>query len=183
MPRNSYIFDPVERFVSGTVGEPGERTFFVQARSGSRLISVALEKSQLEALSLRIQEILKEVKASYPGTPIAKTLRDDDPLENPIDEEFRVGMIGLAYDPERTTIEIDFQSVTENGLSQEDELIELGIEDQGDLLRVVVELGTAQAFALRSLSVISAGRKPCPFCGGPLDPRGHLCPRSNGYRR
>ena len=183
MSRNSYIFDPVERFVAGTVGQPGERTFFIQARTGTRLISVALEKSQLEALSLRIQEIIKEVRASYPGTPIDKVSRDDAPLENPIEEEFRVGMIGLAYDPERASIEIDFQAVTENDPAQDDELIEISMQDQGDLLRVVVTLGMAQAFASRSLNVIGAGRKPCPFCGGPLDPRGHLCPRSNGYRR
>jgi uncharacterized repeat protein (TIGR03847 family) len=183
MSRNSFIFDPVERFISGTVGQPGERTFFVQARTGTRLISVALEKTQLEALALRIQEILREVRTSYPGTPIDKVSRDDAPLENPIEEEFRVGMIGLAYDPERTSIEIDFQSVTENDQFQDDGLVEIAMQEQGDLLRVVVTLGVAQSFALRSLNVIGAGRKPCPFCGGPLDPRGHLCPRANGYRR
>ena len=183
MARTIYLFDPVERFVAGTVGQPGERTFFVQARTGSRLISVALEKSQLEALSLRIEEIVKEVRASYPATAIERIARDDSPLESPIDEEFRVGMIGLAYDPDRLSIEIDFQAVTENGLSQEDETFEIGDSEESDLLRVVAPLSIALAFAKRSMAVIGAGRKPCPFCGGPLDPRGHLCPRSNGYRR
>ena len=183
MARTIYLFDPVERFVAGTVGQPGERTFFVQARTGTRLISVALEKTQLEALSIRIEEIAKEVRATYPATPIERLPQDGSPLESPIDEEFRVGAIGLSYDPDRASIEIDFQAVTENESSEDEELFDISGESTSDLLRVIAPLSIAIAFAKRSLAVIGAGRKPCPFCGGPLDPRGHLCPRANGYRR
>ena len=181
MSRTVHLFDPVERFVAGTVGQPGERTFFVQARTGLRCISVSLEKTQLEALSDRILEILKEVRQSYPMTMIERAARDDAPLESPIDEEFRVGLIAIAFVPDRSLIEIDLQAIFEGQGSEE--LLDIDREAEVDVLRVFITLGYAESFAKRSIAVINAGRKPCPFCGGPLDPRGHLCPRANGYRR
>jgi uncharacterized repeat protein (TIGR03847 family) len=181
MSRTIHLFDPVERFVSGTVGQPGERTFFIQARTGLRLVSVSLEKSQLEALSDRITEIIKEVRQSYPMTSIQRPSRDDAPLESPIEEEFRVGMIAIAFVPDRSMIEIDLQAIFE-GQNSED-LLDIDQQSDVDVLRAFLPLGYAESFAKRSFAVIGAGRKPCPFCGGPLDPRGHLCPRANGYRR
>jgi uncharacterized repeat protein (TIGR03847 family) len=90
------LFDPAERFVVGTVGVPGERTFFIQAREKNRLISVSLEKAQVSALADRILQILREVRSSEPLTTFERVVGDDQPLESPIDEEFRVGVIGLA---------------------------------------------------------------------------------------
>ena len=78
------LFDPVERFVAGTVGQPGERTFFIQARNGSRLISVSLEKSQVQALADRLIYMLREIKQSDPTIAIPKIARDDAPLAKPL---------------------------------------------------------------------------------------------------
>lgn len=177
-----FLFDPTERFVVGTVGIPGERTFFIQARTGSRMVSVALEKAQVAALADRIQQILREVRSSEPLTVFERTTRDDQPLETPIDEEFRVGVIGLAYVSDRKLIEIDMQAIADSQSPEEEEAI-LETSESPDILRVLINLGYAESFAKRALAVVGAGRAPCPFCGGPIDPSGHLCPRANGYRR
>ncbi len=177
-----FLFDPVERFVVGTVGIPGERTFFIQARTGSRLVSVSLEKAQVAALAERIQQILREVRNSEPLTLFDRTVRDDQPLETPIDEEFRVGVIGIAFVSDRKLIEIDLQAIADSR-SPEDEEALMEISENQDILRVLLTLSYAESFAKRAIAVVGAGRAPCPFCGGPIDPNGHLCPRANGYRR
>jgi len=182
MPSQIFLFDPVERFVVGTVGVPGERTFFIQARTGSRLISVALEKSQVAAIADRVLQILREIRHSEPLLAFERVAPDDNPLETPIDEEFRVGVIGLAYVSDRRLIEIDLQAIAESEI-EEDELLEIDTSSDQSILRVLIPLGYAESFSKRANSVIAAGRAPCPFCGGPIDIKGHLCPRSNGYRR
>jgi len=182
MPSQIFLFDPVERFVVGTVGVPGERTFFIQARTGSRLISVALEKSQVAAIADRVLQILREIRHSEPLLAFERVAPDDNPLETPIDEEFRVGVIGLAYVSDRRLIEIDLQAIAESEI-EEDELLEIDTSSDQSILRVLIPLGYAESFSKRANSVIAAGRAPCPFCGGPIDIKGHLCPRANGYRR
>jgi uncharacterized repeat protein (TIGR03847 family) len=177
-----HLFDPAERFVVGTVGVPGERTFFLQARKGSRLLSVSLEKAQVAALADRIQQILREVRNSEPLTLFERVERDDQPLESPIDEEFRVGVIGIAYLSDRKMVEIDLQAIADSQSPEDEELL-MELSESQDILRVLIPLGYAESFAKRAIAVVGAGRAPCPFCGGPIDPGGHLCPRSNGYRR
>jgi uncharacterized repeat protein (TIGR03847 family) len=181
MPR-ILLFDPVERFVVGTVGIPGERTFFLQARTGTRLVSVSLEKAQVAAIADRVLQIIREIRLSEPLTVIERVGYDDQPLESPIDEEFRVGVIGLAYVSDRRLIEIDLQAITDSD-NADDELLGIDTSSDQDILRVLMTLGYAESFAKRANTVVAAGRAPCPFCGGPIDPNGHLCPRSNGYRR
>ena len=177
-----FLFDPVERFVAGTVGIPGERTFFLQARTGSRLVSVSLEKAQVAAIADRVLQILREIRQSEPLAVFERVAYDDQPLESPIDEEFRVGVIGLAYVSDRRLIEIDLQAIVDSDDADE-ELLEINTSSDQDILRILMTLGYAESFAKRANTVVAAGRAPCPFCGGPIDPNGHLCPRANGYRR
>ena len=177
-----FLFDPVERFVAGTVGIPGERTFFLQARAGSRLVSVSLEKAQVAAIADRVLQILREIRLSEPLAVFERVAYDDQPLESPIDEEFRVGVIGLAYVSDRRLIEIDLQAIVDSDNADE-ELLEIDTTSDQDILRILMTLGYAESFAKRANTVVAAGRAPCPFCGGPIDPNGHLCPRANGYRR
>lgn len=177
------LFDPVERFVAGTVGQPGERTFFIQARYGARLISVSCEKVQVQALADRLAYMLREIKQSNPMISMTRLQRDDAPLDTPIEEEFRIGVIGLAFDAERELIQIDLQEVSE-GEQEESDFIDVDdLSSDQDILRVLISPSMAEQFSKRALSVVNAGRQPCPFCGGPIDIRGHLCPRANGYRR
>lgn len=177
------LFENPERFTVGTVGQPGERTFFIQAKDRTRLISVSLEKGQVQALAERLNYMVKEIRQSDPTIGIEKLHRDDSPLDTPIEEEFRVGIIGLAFDAARNLIQIDLQAVNENP-STDPEFIDVDdLNSDQDILRVLITPSEAERFSKRSTSVVSAGRAPCPFCGGPIDPGGHLCPRSNGYRR
>ena len=121
-------------------------------------------------------------------TPVA--LIDNEPLEQPIQEEFRAGTITLSWDAddERVVIEVFPVAEVEVELpveAAEQELIDLPIEEPEpeEVLLVRMPPAMARSFAARAESVVAAGRAPCPFCGGPIDAEGHLCPRANGYRR
>ena len=167
----SFVFDAVERFIAGTVGEPGERAFFIQARNGARLISVALEKAQVSALAERLEFVVNDLKKNGFSQMSNRQARDDGPLEQPIESEFDVGAISIAWDGESKVMGIEFFEISTEG-------------SQTNLsLKVSIDLGMCDAFVQRSKALIRAGRIPCPFCGIPIDPQGHLCPRANGYRR
>jgi uncharacterized repeat protein (TIGR03847 family) len=187
MPRQVFEYDPPERFVAGTVGEPGQRTFFLQARSGERLTSVALEKQQVAILAERVEALLDEVVRRSAGeAPVPAVTPpdavDSSPLDAPIEEEFRVGTMALAWDSEDEKVLIEAQAVTDDD-EGEDLLIDDDAEEGPPLLRVRLTGAAARAFVARAHAVVAAGRPPCPFCGGPLDVAGHVCPRANGYRR
>jgi uncharacterized repeat protein (TIGR03847 family) len=187
MPRQVFDFDPPERFVAGTVGPPGGRTFFLQARGGPRVTSVALEKQQVSMLAERVDELLDEVLrrsgGAAPVPAIAPADTDDSaPLDTPIEEEFRVGTMSLAWDADSERVVIEcFESTGVEGAADVPE--EPAEEETGSVLRVALSGAAARAFAKRALAVVAAGRPPCPFCGNPLDADGHVCPRANGYRR
>jgi uncharacterized repeat protein (TIGR03847 family) len=176
-------FNEPSRFTVGTVGQPGDRTFFIQAEDGARLISVSLEKSQVIALADRLIFMLKEIKQVVPSFTLNDLPRDEKPLSTPIEEEFRVGLIGLVYNESEGLIQIDLQAVSEESDSQDEFLDVDDLSSDRDILRVAITPAEASRFAKRATSVVNAGRLPCPFCGGPIDTRGHLCPRANGYRR
>ncbi len=190
MPRQVFDYDPPERFVAGTVGQPGQRTFFLQARSGERVTSVALEKTQVQLLAERVNDMLDEVvrrtggNAAVPAVAPTGT-EDTRPLDAPIEEEFRVGTISLAWDGEAERVVIECFEVNEAGEGEDDteDLPDTDEAATGTVLRVSLTGTLARAFAKRALAVVAAGRPPCPFCGNPLDPEGHVCPRANGYRR
>ena len=174
MSRVTYLYNPVERFVAGTVGQPGERTFFLQARTGTRITTVSREQSQVAALAQRVDMLIRDLRRTNPSIALIPTNRDEAPLEQPIFEEFRVGVISLSWDEAKSLICIECEAI---GDDPEEE------NEDGDLLQVYLAPGAAAAFATRSLIVVDAGRMQCPFCEIPIDPQGHLCPRANGYRR
>jgi uncharacterized repeat protein (TIGR03847 family) len=184
-----HLFDPPERFVVGTVGEPGQRTFFLQARSGSRLTSVVLEKEQVSALAERVDEMLDEiVRTSAGASPVPAVspveLEDTEPLEQPIEEEFRVGTMTLAWDNGAEQVVLEIFSVEASAEDEDEDGAASGEDDDaGEVLEVHLTAASARAFAKRASSVVAAGRPSCPFCGNPLDPEGHICPRANGFRR
>ena len=184
-----HAFDPPERFVAGTVGEPGHRTFFLQARDGARLISVALEKQQVEALAERVDELLDEVMQAAGGSALVPAvapfdLVDNEPLEQPIEEEFRAGTMTLSWDSSTERIVIEVFPFTEAAVVSPEQLDEdLEEPEPDEILLVRLTAGAARAFVGRARTVIGAGRPDCPFCGNPVDPDGHLCVRANGFKR
>ena len=184
MARVIHVFRQPDRFVAGTVGEPGERTFYLQASEDVRTVSVALEKQQVSVLAERLGALLDEVQRRF-DTDLPEQTPDDlvdtDPLAVPVDEEFRVGTMGLGWDAETEAVVVELLAVTEEEI---DESVVLDDTEEGpDALRVFLSPVHARAFAERAERVINAGRKPCPLCNEPLDPEGHICPRQNGYRR
>jgi uncharacterized repeat protein (TIGR03847 family) len=178
-------FDPPERFVAGTVGEPGARTFFLQARSGPRMVSVALEKQQVAVLAERIDELLDEVMASTGNDTLIPAvapmgLDAAEPLEQPIDEQFRAGTMTLSWNPSLARVVIEVFPLTD---AVEEDVTEDEEVEPAEVFLVRLEAGPARAFVKRAELVIEAGRPDCPFCGNPIDPEGHLCVRANGFRR
>jgi uncharacterized repeat protein (TIGR03847 family) len=179
-----YSYDPPERFVAGTVGQPGERAFYLQASGGGRTTSVALEKGQVSQLAERLDELLDEVlrrSAGEAAVPAAAPtgLADDGPLELPLLEDFRVGAIALAWDHDGDRVIIEVQEESEEPVEPLTDDIP---EDGPAVLRVRLSAAAARAFSRRALQVVGQGRPPCPLCGLPLDPAGHVCPRQNGHR-
>jgi len=171
MAKHEIFFNEVSRFVAGTIGQPGERAFYLQVRDVKKIITVAVEKTQVDALAERVAILLRELRITEPLIAIPALPDDSAPLDLPIDEEFSVGEISISYDAERQNIEI--------------ELVEI-VENEGDdmtIVRISLTLGQAVSFVKRSNALVAAGRTACPFCGGPINRSGHLCPRANGYRR
>lgn len=184
MSRSVHVFRTPDRFVAGTVGQPGDRTFYLQAVHDARVISVLLEKQQVQVLAERIGALLDEVSRRF-GTevpPLNTPVTDLQPLVMPVDAEFRVGTMGLGWDADAASVVIELLAITEQELDESVVLAD-DAEEGPDAVRVFLSPIAAREFAARSERVIGAGRPSCPLCGAPLDPDGHMCVRLNGYRR
>ena len=175
MTRRVFDFDTPDRFVAGVIGEPGARTFYLQARQGGALVSIGLEKTQVAALAGRMSELLDTVEGLSGELPAGAT-RDDRPLEEPMVELFRVGAMALAWDATAAQIVIEAQPLSADApLEEATDQVPAG----ADLFRVRVEPARARDFIRRAAVLIAAGRPACPFCGQPLEPTGHFCPKTN----
>jgi uncharacterized repeat protein (TIGR03847 family) len=216
MPRRLFQFDPPDRFVAGTIGQPGDRTFFLQARRAGQIVSVVLEKVQVAVLAERLGVLLDELEARGIVQPITAVMADSSPLDEPINETFRATTLTLGWDGDAEQILVEARAELDDDDEDEEEeedadaadeedeeVIDLstveGIagspagellaafegvdeEDDGpDTLRVRLTVEVARSFVNRALEVVAAGRLPCPLCGQPLDPQGHICPRRNGH--
>ena len=176
-------FDWPDRLVIGTVGQPGSRTFFIQARNKAQIVSVALEKEQSAALAERIEEVLDELMAGV-GNPFSipaltpEGLVDNDPLEQPVEEQFRAGAMSLGWDPSTAQIVIEALSYSEAA----DEALDPDEVDPEEVLLVRIPVGTARAFAKRTREVVGAGRPICPLCRVPMDADDHVCTLPDGFR-
>lgn len=181
MPRNVTDHGTPQRFVAGTIGMPGERTFYLQSRSGADVVTVVLEKQQVALLADKLDELLDEVGRVDPQVAAAQANADDlEPLETPVLEAFRVGAFGIGWDTTSRRVVVEVHAVDD-----EAEVPDLGDDaaEGPDCLRVWLPAEAAREFIRRSSALVAAGRPPCPFCHLPLDPAGHICPRANGYRR
>lgn len=167
-------FHPPDRFIVGTVGPPGQRTFFLQASDGDRRVQVSLEKLHAQVLAERIGELLDQVAGLESTVAAAAAAADNAPLDTPISEDFRVSALALSWDEDRHVVLIEAHD-------QDPDEVEEG--DVVSTLRVSLSPAQARAFARRCETVVRAGRPSCPFCGGPVDAEGHICPRANGYKR
>jgi uncharacterized repeat protein (TIGR03847 family) len=203
MLRRRYLFDQPNRFIAGTIGTPGSRTFFLQARDGARTVAVSLEKIQVAVLAARLNDLLEELdKRGIDGAgEIPDAVGDTGSLDEPLNEVFRAGTLALGWDTEDELILLEAREITE--LDEEDDPADLddeeddddesefdltlddpddaAAEDGPDIFQIRFSAADARQFVARALRVLAAGRPPCPLCGQPLDPQGHLCPRRNGH--
>jgi len=176
--RRVFDFNAPDRFVADAIGEPGSRTFYLQARQGGAVVTLGLEKVHLAALAGRLAGLLDAVETDGGGTDPQGDVatRDDAPLEPPVVEAFRIGAISLAWDEGANRVVIEAQPALEDGEMQ------LASDDDPagpDLLRVQVAPARARDFVRRAAGLVAAGRPSCPFCGQPLEATGHFCPRTN----
>ena len=180
MPTRIHEFDWPDRAVVGTIGLPGARTFYLQVRAGTQLVSIALEKQQAALLAEKIDEILDQLFTlegnpfSVPtSTPIE--LVDNDQLDA-VQEQFRTGAMSLGWDPTTAQIVIEAQAITTVDADDDAEWLAEDGADEPEKLLVRMPVGTSRAFAMRTREIVGAGRPTCPLCGYPMDADGHICP-------
>ncbi|RKR18905.1 DUF3090 domain-containing protein [Arthrobacter oryzae] len=179
MPTRVHEFAWPDRVVVGTIGLPGARTFYLQVRAGTQIVSIGLEKQQSALLAEKIDEILDELITvegnpfSVPtGTPIE--LVDNDQLEA-VQEQFRAGAMSLGWDPTTAQVVIEAYPITDADADDDDESLDEGGTEVPEMLLVRMPVGTARAFAKRTREIVGAGRPACPLCGYPIDADGHIC--------
>ena len=161
---SSYELSDVDRLTVGTQGPAGQRVFYLQARAGAEVVTVKLEKQQVGALARYLGEVLADL-------PDVGALPGELELEEPVEPRFVVGVLGVTYDDATDRIVLVAQEASEE-------------EDDPDaaVLRVTATREQVAALAIRGTALVEAGRPPCPLCGYPLDPAGHVCPKTNGHR-
>jgi uncharacterized repeat protein (TIGR03847 family) len=163
----SFELSDVGRATVGTVGVPGQRTFYLQAREGDRLVSLKLEKQQVAALAQLLVELLSDL-------PDPGALPTDLDLEEPVLAEWSVGAMQLLYDGTVDRIVLMAEEATATTEEEEE-------ATDGAIGRLAISRAQAAAIATRAAELVTSGRPPCPLCGYPLDPSGHSCPRTNGH--
>ena len=179
MPTTVHDFDWPDRVVVGTVGVPGQRTFYLQVRTGKQILSIAMEKLQAAQLAEKIDEILDQLM-TVDGNPFhvpANTpleLVDNDDLDA-VEEQFRAGVMSLGWDPTTSQVVIEAYPIEEVDEDEDGLLEDPDDADASEVLRVRMPVGTARAFAKRTREVVGAGRPICVICGEPIDADGHTC--------
>ncbi len=191
MTRRISNFDAPDRFVAGTIGEPGHRAFFLQARQGGAIVSVAAEKTQVAVLAANLAALLDTLsERGVEGIPADAGDRpiDDEPLGEPLVEAFRIGAMTIGWDSASQMVVIQAAALTDdegddertasivNAVMADDDAA-----DGPDLIRVRLSPAEIRAFVARTAIVIAGGRPLCPRCGQPLDPQGHICTRPTAY--
>jgi uncharacterized repeat protein (TIGR03847 family) len=178
----------VDRITAGAVGEPGERTFFLQARQGDRSVTILVEKEQVELLGTSILEILATVGRETGEGPSSEELG----LEPPLEPLWRAGRLSIGYAEERDLMLLEIEELVELEDEPEDEP-EDGSDDEPegqsetdgpepDRVRLWATREQMFALARHGAAVAERGRPRCRFCGNPIDPEGHMCPAMNGHR-
>ena len=173
--------DPVTRLTADAIGEPGQRTFYLQAASGADQVTLLVEKEQVRRLAESLETWLPELAADRPEDPgeAAAAEAGELALEAPLEPDFRVGQLQLSYDGERDRVVI---VATELQLEDEDDDDEPLEPPEPLQVRLFVTRPQLRVLARHGSQVVARGRPLCPLCGNPLDPSGHVCPALNGHR-
>jgi uncharacterized repeat protein (TIGR03847 family) len=168
-PVSEHDLPDVDRFTAGTVGEPGQRVFFLQAVAGGDVVTLQLEKGQVAALAQYLAELLADLPTTDPAE-----IPFDMELTEPVEPEWVVGQLGVVFDESRDRMVV-----------RADELVPEEGDDEATpgMVRVALTRPQVQAFVVRAAQLVSSGRPPCPLCGRPIDPEGHMCIKTNGHTK
>jgi uncharacterized repeat protein (TIGR03847 family) len=174
MPEAHYEIHPVERITVGAVGDPGQRVFYLQAAGAGQVLTLRLEKEQVQMLALSIEQFLNDLQQRFPGLTEADTRYDESEmgLEQPLEPVFQIGNMGLGYDEREDRLLFVLREASETGAAKED-ASEVSLWCTRDQLQRLSRWGVELAHR---------GRPICGNCGHPIDPGGHFCPRRNGHK-
>jgi len=184
MPENIDL-EHIDALATGAVGQPGEREFFIQARTASTQLTVLVEKEQVALLATEAVAFLDRIAADFPEeeTDPAPPQQVVD-LREPTVPLFRARLIGLGFDPDRERVLIELREQA----AEEDEEVAapapeaseaMQEEEEGYVARIYATRSQVRAMAAHGAAAVAAGRPPCPLCDMPMDPSGHRCPRWN----
>jgi uncharacterized repeat protein (TIGR03847 family) len=160
-----------KRCIIGTIGLPGERTFFWQITDEALSVSLRMEKQQAAIIADELDDLLDELEIAGDPGRITGAIKDTEPLAMPVEDEYAVGGMGIFVEDSRIRIELSALSNDNNS------------DQQADLIIIYLTVNRVREFAARARAVVLAGRGSCPFCAMPLERAGHICARANGYRR
>jgi uncharacterized repeat protein (TIGR03847 family) len=165
--------DDVDALGAGAIGEPGRRTFLIQAVCRGETLSILLEKEQVRLLATEVLQFLERIDRDFPETPsddseLDGSVRDADPL-------FRARVLGIGYDPRRGRVVLELREWPDDEIPDELE----GEAPEPRLARIHASRAQIRAMARNGISAVEAGRPTCRLCELPMDPDGHWCPRSN----
>src|SRR5262245_38772306 len=182
----SFELDNPDHFTAGAQGQPGQRTFYMQARQQGRLLTLKCEKEQVRALG----EYLASLLDRLPDKAGAEALPEVTLLE-PLDPVWAVSAIAAGYDADTNRVVVearelvegddDEEEATEREAGEREAAAETEAEAEGARARFLITRAQAAAFVERARQLIEAGRPECVLCSLPIDPTGHTCPRSNGH--
>lgn len=175
---------PVDRITADAIGEPGMRTFYIQARAGTELITVIVEKEQVQLLATSVLELLADVERETGPGPADEALV----LEEPIEPRWRAGRLSIGYDEERDRFLLEVTEFVPE-LEELEELEETEevdprslLESEAETIRLWATREQMLALSRHGAEVAERGRPRCQLCGNPIDPEGHACPATNGHR-
>jgi uncharacterized repeat protein (TIGR03847 family) len=172
--------ESIDALGTGAVGEPGQRAFYIQARSESAQLTVLVEKEQVALLAAEAVAFLDRIADQYPEDPTALPDAVAE-LREPTVPLFRARMIGLGFDPERELVLIELREHTDDEEEEEDDATVTAVaeREEGYVARIYATRSQVRAMAAHGAGVVAAGRPLCELCSQPLDPAGHRCPRWN----
>lgn len=172
-----YDLNPVQNIIADAIGEPGRRTFFLQARAGSQLVSIVMEKHDVGTLAVSVLQLLEELEKTHP-VMASSSSRNKKPLrpEHPMDPIFRVGQLSIGYDEDEDKIWLIAKALMVN---EENQLVDPSRDDVPGV-RFVANREQMRAMSEHALEVIGQGRPICPLCNRPIDRNGHFCSRTDG---
>ena len=174
MSRLEIDLKPVVHITTDAIGSPGKRVFYIQGRDDKRIVTLIVEKTQIQALASGVEEFLGEIASKFPHLFEANTEDDvekDMHIIPPVDPLFRVGELHIGYH-----VESDLAVLIANEITNEEKDSEESIT-----VRFWCTRSQLRAMSRWGLNVAARGRTTCPFCNELISPsEAHICPKKNG---